>query len=106
VQPILSEIISSNQTAFILTRYILDNILLLHESIAWAEESDQSSILLKLDFKKAYDTIHLPFLFKVMKIMGIPTNFLALVKILFVDSETSVSINGSDTDSFSVLRDV
>jgi len=60
----------------------------------------------KLDFQKAYDTVHLPFLFKVMKVMGIPSSFVNLTKMLFTNAETSVCINGSDTESFPVLRGV
>ena len=40
------------QTAFLPTRYILDNVLVQHEAILWAREIDQEMILLKLDFKK------------------------------------------------------
>jgi len=49
-QPILAKVISPDQMAFIPTRYILDNILLLHETIAWTKESNQEAIFLKLDF--------------------------------------------------------
>jgi len=35
----LVDLISLDQTTFILTRYILNNVLLLHETIAWAWQS-------------------------------------------------------------------
>lgn len=53
VQPILMEIISSDQSAFLPMRYILDNIFLTHETIDFAKCSRQPLLFLKLDFSKA-----------------------------------------------------
>jgi len=61
---------------------------------------------LKLDFQKAYDTVHLSFLFKVLEAMGIPQPFIEIVKILFIDAKVSVCINGVDSNAFLVLRGV
>ena len=106
LQPFLSDVISTEQTAFLPSRYILDNVLIQHEIIQWAKESDQDMILLNLDFKKAYDTVHLPFLFQVMEALGIPPLFLRMVQTLFVNAEASVGVNGSESSSFPVLRGV
>lgn len=65
LQPMLSNIISSDQTAFLPNRHILDNVVVLHESIAWAQESGQDMALFKLDFQKAFDIVHLPSLFRI-----------------------------------------
>jgi hypothetical protein len=53
IQPFMSEIIHEDQTGFLSTRYILDNVLLQHEVIEWSMESRQDMLLLKLDFQKA-----------------------------------------------------
>jgi hypothetical protein len=53
LQPVLMEIISQDQSAFLPLRFILDNILLTHETIDWAEHSGQLLVFLKLDFSKA-----------------------------------------------------
>ena len=55
-QPLLVEVIDSNQTTFLPLRFILDNILLT-KKIQWAKEFRQDSIFLKLDFSKAYDKV-------------------------------------------------
>ena len=62
-------------------RYILDNILVQTEIIEWGKKSQQDLILLKLDFKKAYDIISLPFLFSVMQNFGFPIEYISLVKL-------------------------
>jgi hypothetical protein len=52
LQPVLMEIISSEQSAFLPLRFILDNIMLKQETIAWAERSGQDLLFLKLDSPK------------------------------------------------------
>ena len=67
LQPLLVEVIDSDQIAFLPLRCILDNILLTHESIQWAKESRQKYIFLKLDFSIAYDRVEWAFMFQVME---------------------------------------
>jgi hypothetical protein len=55
LQPVLVEVINPDQSAFLPRRYILDNIVVTHETINWAKTSKQPLVLLKLDFAKAYD---------------------------------------------------
>jgi hypothetical protein len=57
------EVISPDQSAFLPLRFILDNIFLIHETIAYAKKSRQFLVILKLDFSKAYDRVDLVFLF-------------------------------------------
>jgi len=70
---LLVDVINEDQKTFLSMRCILDNVLVTHETIAWAKESDQDMILLKLDFMKAYDTICLRFLWGVDESLGCPT---------------------------------
>jgi hypothetical protein len=106
LQPILSEIISSEQSAFLPLRFILDNILLTQETIAWAGQSKQDVIFLKLDFSKAYDMVEWDFLFGAISGMGFPDEFIKMVQLLFTDAEACVKVNGSLFDSFSIKRGV
>ena len=57
LQPVLMELISPDQSAFLPLRFILDNLLTTQEIMAWAESSNQPLIFLKLDFSKAYDMV-------------------------------------------------
>lgn len=89
LQPLLSDVVSEDETTFLLLRYILDNVLVTHETIVWAKESQQDMILLKLDFIKAYNIVTLDFLFRTMTVVGILATFLHLVPLL-------VHVSGSD----------
>lgn len=84
LQPILNVIVSEDQSAFLPLRFILDNILLTHETIDWAKHSEQPLLFLKLDFSKAYDTLDWDFLFSAMAKLGLPEEFLEMVRLLFV----------------------
>ena len=63
LQPLLPDLIDEDQTIFLPMRYILDNVLVQTETIEWCKLSHEELILLKLDFKKAYDTMNLEFFF-------------------------------------------
>jgi hypothetical protein len=106
LQQILSEIISCEQSDFLPLRFILDNILLTHGTIAWAGQSKQDLIFLKLDFSKAYDMVDWDFLFSAMSEMGFLGEFINMEQLLFIDAEVCVKVNGSLSDSFSIKRGV
>nr|AAT01371.1 hypothetical protein [Oryza sativa Japonica Group] len=52
---VANKVIGESQTAFLPGRFILDGVVILHEVLHELKNSGQSSIVLKLDFKKAYD---------------------------------------------------
>lgn len=50
-------VINLEQSAFLPLRFILDNLLLTHETMTWVEQSSQPLLFLKLDFSKAYNMV-------------------------------------------------
>lgn len=81
-------------------------MLVLHETLAWAKESGQALIMLKLDFAKAYDSVNWHFLFQALTRMGIPKTLVTIVKLLLEDASATVSINGMCTSEFPIQRGV
>lgn len=106
LQLVLIEIISFDQSAFFLLKFILDNILLIHETLDWADFSNQPLIFLKLDFSKAFDMEDLPFLFGALSKFGFPKEFVDMTKMLFKDVLATVKVNGSQTKSFGIKRGI
>jgi hypothetical protein len=96
------EIISFDQSAFLSMRFILDNILLTSETMAWAEERGQPLIFLKLDFSKAYEMVDWRFPFRAMSELGFPSEFITWTKLLFSDASANVKLNGSSSPSFPI----
>ncbi|KAL9675269.1 hypothetical protein QQ045_003471 [Rhodiola kirilowii] len=54
---ILPQLISPNQSAFIANRNILDGIMITNELIHSAKMEKRKTLMIKLDFRKAYDSI-------------------------------------------------
>ncbi|KAL9679720.1 hypothetical protein QQ045_017586 [Rhodiola kirilowii] len=54
---VLPQLISPNQSAFLSERNILDGIMIINEIIHSVRKEKKRVLIIKLDFKKAYDTI-------------------------------------------------
>jgi hypothetical protein len=106
LQLVLMDIISPDQSAFLPLRFILDNILLTEETMAWADFSGQPLLFLKLDFSKAYDMLEWDFLFEAMVAIGLPAVFLKFVSLLFKNATANVKVNGALSESFKIERGV
>lgn len=102
----LVEVTDRNQISFLPPRFILDNIILIHQSIQWAKESQQDSFFLKLDVSKAYDRVHWVFMFKVVEKLGMPNSFINMFRLLFQDASVSIQINNQVTNLFDLHRGV
>ena len=87
-------------------RFILDNLLLIQETLAWAEYTNQPLLFLKLDFLKAYDMVDWRCLFKIMSAMGFPCKFNSIVKLLFIDTATTIKVNRVPSPLFRIERGV
>ena len=97
LQRLLLEEINNDQTIFLPLWFIVDNILLTHESIQWAKESHQESIFLKLDFSKTYNRLDWALMFQIMRKLGMQTTCVKIIRILFHDAIVSVNINNQAT---------
>ncbi|PKA56136.1 integrator complex subunit 11 [Apostasia shenzhenica] len=79
LKPVLSNIISDNQSAFVPKRLISDNIIVTYEcfhSMTRRKKWANDFCALKLDMSKAYDRVEWPFLEKMMKVMGFPLKYI------------------------------
>jgi hypothetical protein len=59
---VCDRLLSPNQTTFIKGRYILESVVPDHEVIHEIAMGKDSSVILKLDYEKAYDRINWNFL--------------------------------------------
>lgn len=100
------DIISADQSTFLPLRFILDNIILTHETIGWAKFSKQALIFLKLDFTKAFDMVDWAFLSRTMAVMGFPRVFISMSEMLFQKTQTAVKVNGTHFVAFPIGRGV
>ena len=72
LESILERIINKGHTAFLKGRNIMEGIMILHEIIHDTKVKKKDSLVLKLDFEKAYDKINWDFLFDCLSQRGFP----------------------------------
>lgn len=90
---IAEKIISPSQTAFIPRIYILDWVVILHEVFHELKSKNQSGIILKLDFEKAYYKVQWGFLFEVMQKKGFDEKWIGWVKKAVTNGRVAININ-------------
>lgn len=64
------KIVDKGQTAFIKGRYILDGVVILHETLHVLRRRKLRGVILKIDFEKAYDSVKWEFVEEVMRRKG------------------------------------
>ncbi|XP_060210905.1 uncharacterized protein LOC132637908 [Lycium barbarum] len=82
MKPVLSTIISANQSAFVGGRTIVQNILICQDLVRlYKRKHNTQSCLLKIDLKKAYDTVEWDFVKEMLEALQFPEILLAGVLI-------------------------
>lgn len=61
--------------------FILDNVLLTHETMVWVKINNQEVVFMKLDFTKVYDMVAWAIMFQAMKALGFHLIFITMTKI-------------------------
>jgi hypothetical protein len=62
-----------SQSAFLPGRFILEGVVVLHETIHELKKKKQKGLILKLDFEKAYDKVNWDLLQQVLRMKGFPS---------------------------------
>jgi len=104
LRSLIGSVVSDTQSAFIKGCQIMDGILVANEIVDDAYRCKKELILFKVDFEKAYDSIDWGYLQTVMLKMGFPTLWRKWIKECISTATTSVLVNGSPTDEFSLGR--
>lgn len=76
IKPMVGILVSPSQTVFIEGRIIIDNILFSHELLKWYTRKGLSPrCTIKVDLRKAYDSIKWDFIRKLLEGLGFPFKF-------------------------------
>jgi hypothetical protein len=93
---ILPDVISPSQSAFIPGRQISDNTLLTQELLHNHHlNKGPARCALKIDLKKAFDTISWQFIIKGLQCIGLPERMITWIRACISSAFFSVGINGS-----------
>jgi hypothetical protein len=107
LRPLLGEVISENQSAFVPGRLITDNALLAFECLHYMEHgasANNSFCAYKLDFSKAYDRVDWTFLEDVMHKMGFAQQWVRWIMLCVTTVRYSVKLNGALLEAFTPSR--
>lgn len=94
------------QSAYIEGRNILDGLLIMNEVFSWAKRSNKKIFMLKVDFEKSFDSINWYYLDSIMEQMNFGGKWRWWIREYLSSSRTSVLVNESPTDEFSILKGV
>lgn len=103
LKPLLPNLISMHQNAFVPGRQIQDNILLAHEAFHYLRlKSSRKSfeLGLKLDMNKAYDRVEWDFLEDTLRKFGFDNRWCSLVMLCIKSVSFSLVLNGSPGNRF------
>nr|GEV58872.1 G-type lectin S-receptor-like serine/threonine-protein kinase At1g34300 [Tanacetum cinerariifolium] len=101
---VIDSLISTEQTAFIKSRQILDGPLMVNEIINLYKKRKQSLMIFKVDFEKAFDSVSWDFLDRIMGFLGFGCRWIGWIGGCLNSAKASVLINGSDSSDFSLHR--
>ena len=103
---IVPRIISNNQFDFIKGRKIQECIDLASEGYNALGKSNEGSIAIKINIKKAFDTLDRDFILEVLRCFCFSDEFRSKIKLIFYSTHISVLYNDYPCGLFSCIRGV
>jgi hypothetical protein len=92
--PLMDDLVSNAQSAFIKRRSIHDNFLYVKNLATRLHKSKTAALLFKLDIRKAFDSIRWDYIIDLLQRRGFPHRFREWVLALFITSTSRVLLNG------------
>ena len=96
--PHLNSMVATNQSAFIQGRCIHDNFMLVQQTIKVLHRRKISSLFLKLDISKAFDSVSWSFLIEILSHLGFSATWPGLLNNLLRSASTQVMLNSEPGD--------
>ena len=106
IQPIMEVLLRDNQNGFRAGRSTTSHILTLRRLLEGAKSRNLPAVLLFIDFKKAFDSIHRGTMLKILKAYGIPEILVNLIAILYTGTKAQVLTPDGITELFDILAGV
>jgi len=106
LNPIMNKIVSPEQGGFVEGLYILDDIILTHESIHSLKMRNNSGMLINLNMPINYDCISWTFLHEMLDTFGFYMDLIHLIKKMIYSTLFSILINGIHSFSFNPSRGI
>lgn len=106
IRPAMEKILRINQNGFREGRSTTSHILCLRRILEGVRDKNLSALLLFIDFKKAFDSVHRGILMKILLAYGIPQPMVSLIEALYKDTMARVITEDGLTEAFLILAGV
>nr|GEX48664.1 RNA-directed DNA polymerase, eukaryota, reverse transcriptase zinc-binding domain protein [Tanacetum cinerariifolium] len=97
---VLEDLVNEVQYAFISKRQILDGPFILNELYQWCSKKKKQTMIFKVDFEKAYDSVRWDYLDDILKKFGFGEKWCTWIRNCLISSKGSILVNGSPTMEF------
>jgi len=94
VNSVADHLISPTQTAFMRGRNILEGVVTLHETVHELHRKNQSTIIFKIDFEKAYDKVKWDFLLQMLRMKGFSPKWIEWIRSFISGGSVAINVNG------------
>lgn len=104
IDKILPMLIHTDQTGFIRQRQTQDSVRRTLHIINHIIQKDTEAMLVSLDAEKAYDSVRLSFLYKVLSKFGFHKSIIKTFQALYDKPTARIKVNGALSESFTLER--
>jgi hypothetical protein len=100
----LPKLIDEDQTGFVKSRCIADNFIYALDLVQCCKIRKKKALVLKLDFRKAFDTVSWDFLFKILRIRRFDQKWIDYIQSLTKMAKTAILLNGTPSPWINIKR--
>ena len=102
----LEQYIREGQAGFRKGRSCADQIFVLRNIIEQSVEWRREMVINFIDFKKAFDSLHRPTMWNILRSYGLPMKIINIIRMLYDGSTSCVRVGGTNTERFEITSGV
>lgn len=106
IKPSIENLLRDNQNGFRPGRSTTSHILALRRILEGVKAKNLTAVMLFIDFKKAFDSVHRGILMKILRAYGIPEEIVGLIESLYTGTYARVRTTDGMTEIFEILAGV
>ncbi|KAK1892784.1 putative 149 kDa protein [Dissostichus eleginoides] len=106
LRKVMDQVVDRTQTYCVPGRSIVDNVSLIRDILEVSGSLGLDTGLVSLDQEKALDRVEHRYLWKVLERFGLSPGFIAMIKVMYVNIESVLKINGGLSRPFNVTRGI
>ena len=106
MKPSIENRLRDNQNGFRPGRSTTSHILALRRILEGAKAKNLTAVMLFIDFKKAFDSVHRGLLMKILRAYGVPEELVRLIESMYSGTKAKVLTADGLTEIFEILAGV